>query len=162
MQWIDIVILGIVLLSALISVARGFVIEMLSLVAWIAACFVTLYLYGNLSSLITFVDNSLARNAIAIFVLFFGTLIIIGFVNMTLTAIIKKTGLSGTDRLLGMVFGAARGIIILLFMGSVLVFLENMDLLQSISRESWYKNSLLLPEVIKASKMVLNLLGLMD
>ena len=61
-----------------------------------------------------------------------------------------------------MVFGAARGIIILLFMGSVLVFLENMDLLQSISRESWYKNSLLLPEVIKASKMVLNLLGLMD
>ncbi|MDD6178012.1 MAG: CvpA family protein [Succinivibrionaceae bacterium] len=162
MQWIDIVILGIVLLSALISVARGFVKEMLSLVAWIAAFFVTLYLYGNLSSLITFVDNSLARNAIAIFVLFFGTLIIIGFVNMTLTAIIKKTGLSGTDRLLGMVFGAARGIIILLFMGSVLVFLENMDLLQSISRESWYKNSLLLPEVIKASKMVLNLLGLMD
>ena len=162
MQWIDIVILGIVLLSALISVARGFVKEMLSLVAWIAAFFVTLYLYGNLSSLITFVDNSLARNAIAIFVLFFGTLIIIGFVNMTLTAIIKKTGLSGTDRLLGMVFGAARGIIILLFMGSVLVFLENMDLLQSISRENWYKNSLLLPEVIKASKMVLNLLGLMD
>ena len=162
MQWIDIVILGIVLLSALISVARGFVKEMLSLVAWIAAFFVTLYLYGNLSSLITFVDNSLARNAIAIFVLFFGTLIIIGFVNMTLTAIIKRTGLSGTDRLLGMVFGAARGIIILLFMGSVLVFLENMDLLQSISRESWYKNSLLLPEVIKASKMVLNLLGLMD
>ena len=162
MQWIDIVILGIVLLSALISVARGFVKEILSLVAWIAAFFVTLYLYGNLSSLITFVDNSLARNAIAIFVLFFGTLIIIGFVNMTLTAIIKKTGLSGTDRLLGMVFGAARGIIILLFMGSVLVFLENMDLLQSISRESWYKNSLLLPEVIKASKMVLNLLGLMD
>ena len=162
MQWIDIVILGIVLLCALISVARGFVKEMLSLVAWIAAFFVTLYLYGNLSSLITFVDNSLARNAIAIFVLFFGTLIIIGFVNMTLTAIIKKTGLSGTDRLLGMVFGAARGIIILLFMGSVLVFLENMDLLQSISRESWYKNSLLLPEVIKASKMVLNLLGLMD
>ena len=162
MQWIDIVILGIVLLSALISVARGFVKEMLSLVAWIAAFFVTLYLYGNLSSLITFVDNSLARNAIAIFVLFFGTLIIIGFVNMTLTAFIKKTGLSGTDRLLGMVFGAARGIIILLFMGSVLVFLENMDLLQSISRESWYKNSLLLPEVIKASKMVLNLLGLMD
>ena len=162
MQWIDIVILGIVLLSALISVARGFVKEMLSLVAWIAAFFVTLYLYGNLSSLITFVDNSLARNAIAIFVLFFGTLIIIGFVNMTLTAIIKKTGLSGTDRLLGMVFGAARGIIILLFMGSVLVFLENMDLLQSISGESWYKNSLLLPEVIKASKMVLNLLGLMD
>lgn len=162
MQWIDIVILGIVLLSALISVARGFIKEMLSLVAWVAAFFVTLYLYGNLSSLITFVDNNLARNAIAIFVLFFGTLIIIGFVNMTLTAIIKKTGLSGTDRLLGMVFGAARGIIILLFMGSVLVFLENMDLLQSISRESWYKNSLLLPEVIKASKMVLNLLGLMD
>ena len=97
MQWTDIVILGIVLLSALISVARGFVKEMLSLVAWIAAFFVTLYLYGNLSSLITFVDNRLARNAIAIFVLFFGTLIIIGFVNMTLTAIIKKTGLSGTD-----------------------------------------------------------------
>ena len=47
MQWIDVVILAIIVLSALISVMRGFVKEMLSLVAWVVAFFVAATFYGN-------------------------------------------------------------------------------------------------------------------
>ncbi len=161
MQWIDIIIIAIVLISALVSVARGFVKELLSLIAWAAAFFVTINFYRNLASLLTYFDSEIIRLSLAIFILFFGTLIVIGFVNLTITTILKKTGLSGTDRMLGMIFGAARGLVIVLFLGAGFRLLLEAGFLDRIKNEPWLTQAVVFPEVLKASEQVLVYMGLL-
>jgi membrane protein required for colicin V production len=161
MEVVDIIVIAIVAISALISVARGFVKEMLSLIAWVAAFFVTINFYRNLASLLTYFDEQIVRSALAIFILFFGTLILLGFVNLTINLILKKTGLSGTDRMLGMIFGAVRGIVIVLFLGSAFSLLLNSGFLNGIKNEPWLNDSVIFPEVIKASNWVLSYMGLL-
>ena len=56
---------------------------------------------------------------------------------------VKRTGLSGTDRLLGMIFGTARGLIVVL---AVLVLLPS--LLTGVENDQWWKESQLVPEFL--------------
>ncbi len=160
MQWIDYTIIGIVLLSALISVARGFVKEILSLVAWAAAFFVAVKFYQPVAALFTFTEDTLVRITIALFVLFAGTLMAIGLVNYIITLVLQKTGLTGTDRLLGMVFGAVRGAVIVLVAACVLQLVFNVGFLTGLKNETWYKESVLRPEVMKLAQMTLDSVGL--
>lgn len=155
MQWIDIVILGIVALSSLISVARGFIKEVLSLVAWVAAFFVAINFYDPLTSLFTFTDEHTVKVVLALFSLFIGTLMVIGFVNYLITIILQKTGLTGTDRLLGMIFGALRGGLIVLVLAAGFQLILKNGLFNSVTNESWYANSILLPEVNKLAVQIL-------
>ncbi|MGN1393605.1 MAG: CvpA family protein [Succinivibrionaceae bacterium] len=159
MQWIDIAILGIIGISALISVARGFVKEILSLVAWAASFFVAINYYDQLTTLFSFKDHSV-RVVLALLVLFIGTLIVIGLINYIVTLILQKTGLSGTDRLLGMVFGAIRGLIIVLVIAAVFQLIINIDAFAKFAEYSWYKDSVLLPEINKFAIQILTYFNL--
>lgn len=162
MQWIDVVILAIIVLSALISVMRGFVKEMLSLVAWVVAFFVAATFYGNLAGLFTFIDNDMAKIALALFVLFIGTLMAIGVVNLIISLILKKTGLSGTDRILGVIFGAARGLLIVICMCAVIQMLLHYGLFKSIETSEWYSKAVVLPEFNRVSTQLLKYFGLIS
>ena len=73
--------------------------------------------------------------AIFVMVLILGVLF-----NYMLSFLVIKTGLSGTDRLLGMVFGFARG---LLLVGVMLLLIS----LTSFVREAWWQNSSLIPQL---------------
>ena len=97
MQWIDYALLGIILISTVVSAFRGLIKEILSMLAWAVAFFVAMKFYKPLTQFITFTDDQSIRVVIALFGLFIGTLMIIGFVNYIITLVIKKTGLSGTD-----------------------------------------------------------------
>lgn len=160
MQWIDVVIIAIIALSALISVARGFVKEMLSLVAWVASFFVATNFYSQLATLFTFTDDSAVKTVLALFTLFVATLLIIGMINMIITMLLKKTGLSGTDRLLGMIFGAARGLLIVLVIASALQLVFNYGLFTAVQKEDWYTQAVILPETMKAANQLIGYFGL--
>ena len=148
MQWIDYAIIGIIAVSALISLIRGFIKEILSLVAWGAAFFVTANFYDAFSKLITFTDDTAVRYAVSLFVLFIGTLMIIGFVNYIITLVLKKTGLSGTDRMLGTVFGAIRGCLIVLIAACGLSLAFNYGFFTKLKSEPWFNDAKILPEVL--------------
>ncbi len=159
LPWVDIVIGSIVVISALVSIIRGFVKEILSLVAWIAAFVIAGSFYTQLAEFITFAEGA-TKNIIALLILFFGTLIVMGAVNMIIDMLLDKTGLSSTDRLLGMVFGACRGLLVVCLLVAGLEFaLTSVHRFSDVRQKSWYKESVLLPEVNKINTQIFEYLS---
>ncbi|WP_126455985.1 CvpA family protein [Sulfuriflexus mobilis] len=136
MIWVDYGILIILALSALISVMRGFVREALSLAAWVAAFWVAFTFHQHLATVFTnFIDAPSIRLIAAFTLLFVVTLIICALVNNLVAQLVKKTGLSGTDRMLGVLFGIARGAVVV----AILVLLAG---LTPIPADPWWKESI--------------------
>jgi membrane protein required for colicin V production len=140
MNWIDYCILGIIALSTLISLVRGFVKEAISLAVWFAAFFIASQFYLDLAAHLTNFSDPMIRSAVAIAILFVVTLILGGLLNYVVGQMVQYTGLSGTDRALGAVFGLLRGALIV----SALLFF--MDAFTAFPDSDWWQRSLLIPE----------------
>lgn len=136
---IDYIIIAIIIFSVLVSFFRGFVREVLSLANWIAAFMVASQFYPYLANFLTQIQSEYARNATAIGILFMVTLIVGSIVNYTIGQLVDKTGLTGTDRVLGGCFGLLRGVMI------VAVLLFFVDSFTEFDKESAWKESMLIP-----------------
>lgn len=139
MNWADWVIVAIIVVSALLSLRRGFVKEALSLVTWVAAFIVARVFTDNLSGLLAdYIDTPSARVIAAFAILFVLTLILGALVNKLISMIVAATGLSSTDRLLGMVFGLARG-------GLLVVVIVALLGMTPVIQDRWWQQSQLIP-----------------
>lgn len=139
MNWADWIIIAIILVSALISLKRGFVKEALSLITWIAAFIIARLFTENLSSLLApYIETLSIRIVVAFLLLFVATLFAGAVINNLIGYLVKATGLSGTDRALGMVFGIARG-------GVFVVVLILLVGLTPAIQDQWYRESSLIP-----------------
>ena len=113
MSWLDLVIFGVIALSALISLIRGFVKESISLITWVVAGMVAFRYFLPMAELLKpYIEADTVRLMVAGGALFVCTLIIGAIINFIAGQLVAKTGLSGTDRALGVVFGGARGLLI--------------------------------------------------
>jgi membrane protein required for colicin V production len=110
----DYVVLTILLSSLVIGVLRGLVKEVLSLISWVVA-FVIANAYGaQLAPMLSVIPGETVRLMVAFVALFLGTRILMGLVMMAVDLMVKATGLNPANRLLGAVFGLARGGVIVL------------------------------------------------
>ncbi len=142
MSWLDWTILAIIAVSTLFSLKRGFVKEALSLLAWVAAFLISTAFATRLSLQLTdYITNDSLRYASAYVILFAATLILGSLLNMLLAQVIRVTGLSGADRVLGTVFGFARGLLLVL----VLVFI--MQAVLAPEDQEFMRDSRLLPHL---------------
>ena len=140
---VDWIILGVLVISTLMSIQRGFVKEALSLVTWIAAVIVARLFAGQFSVLLeAHIGTPSLRMGASYLILFVGTLIVGGMVNFMVGEFVKFTGLTGTDRFLGMFFGLARGAIL------VLIFVAGLHYLAPVKEDGWYRESLFIPEIV--------------
>lgn len=138
-NWLDLAIIGVMGLSGLVGLARGLVREVLSLLAWGLAIWVGISFSGQAAvHLEPAIASPGARSVAAFFILFLVTLMVTGMFGVALTRLLETTGLSGIDRLAGLFFGVARGILII----TVLVYLARET---PIPRELWWKESQLIP-----------------
>lgn len=140
MNWVDFTILGIVAISTLISLIRGFVKEAISLAVWFAALFIASEFYQELAVFYTGIEDTTLRHGAAIATLFVVTLVLGALLNYGISQIVRVTGLSGTDRVLGAVFGALRGVLV----ASALLFF--IDTFTPFADSDGWKGSQLIPE----------------
>ena len=117
-DWAIIAVLG---LSILLSLWRGFVREAVSLAGWIAAFVIANMFVGEMATFLQqWIANVTGRYVAAYALLFAGMLMVAGIVGKLSAQVVKVTGLTLLDRLMGTVFGFARGIIIVLVVVYVL------------------------------------------
>ncbi|MFT8229663.1 MAG: CvpA family protein [Enterobacterales bacterium] len=113
---IDYIIISIILLSIVVSFIRRFSGEMISLLTWVIAFFISTKYYKYIYIyLISLLHSSIASNVISISLLFILTLILGSIVNRIINNFIQKIGLTDVDVLLGTLFGLVRGVVIVLF-----------------------------------------------
>jgi len=139
MTLVDWILLAIVLISTAIALVRGFIKEVISLLTWLAALGIALTFSQPAAMLVPqAVDIPSARVAIAFVALFVVVLILGGIINWAVSKLVETTGLSGTDRSVGMVFGLLRGVLIvagLLLLGGF----------TALPQEEWWRASMLIP-----------------
>ncbi len=141
MNWADWLIVAIFAVSCLISIKRGFVKEAISLLIWAVAFFIAVTFSERLAVLLgDIITSPSARYMVSYGVLFAITLIVGSMVNYLIGELVHMTGLSGTDRLFGMVFGMARALIV------VMALLILTPKLIPVQQESWWGDSLLIEE----------------
>lgn len=142
MIWVDFFILGVILVSGLLSLWRGFVKEALSLLTWIAAPVIAILFYEDFAPWFErWVSVPSGRLALAFGILLVLVLILGGLVNYLVGQLVSKTGLTGTDRALGIVFGIARGVMVV----GVLVLLAG---LTQVPQDPWWKESIFLKHFV--------------
>ncbi|PWK49113.1 CvpA family protein [Pleionea mediterranea] len=136
MVWFDWAILILILISTLISLVRGFIREAFSLAGWVLAFFVAKWFYLELASLLAdHISTPSLRLGIAWGGLFFLTLTMSGLVNYLLSQFVERAGLSGMDRMMGMAFGALRGILV------VAVLVISLKVFTPVEQDSWWQRS---------------------
>lgn len=135
---VDVLILTITAISCMFGLWRGFVKEVLSLLAWIVALLVARVYSGGLAPMLgAWIVSETMQQIFAFAVLFIATLLLGALVNHLVAKLIDISGLKLTDRLLGGVFGIARGVVILmvfLYFGS-----------SFFATEAWWTGSSLIP-----------------
>jgi membrane protein required for colicin V production len=148
----DIVIVIIILLSSVIGLARGLFKELLSVVVWILAIGLALYFSETMGdAMSTLILDPSIRMVVGFFIIFIATLTVGSVLQVLVRKLIRGTGLTGTDRFLGFLFGSARG---------VLVCVVGLIGLKSFQIESdWWYESRIIPELLSFEQDVLDLMG---
>lgn len=144
MAVVDIVFLVIIALSAMSGLFRGFVKEALSLASWVAAIFVAGVFSTELADMMSgLIENESLRRIAAFALLFVMTIFFGALLSNLASGLTTAAGLGGTDRVLGMLFGILRGVLITVL---ILFFTRPLDFTQD-----WFQGSFLVPYIVELS-----------
>lgn len=135
MSMVDIAIIAIILVSLGVGLFRGFVREVLSLASWIVALWAA-YTYARPGGVFfePYIHQPLLR-AVAVFaVIFVMVLIAASFLGYLLSRLLPLSGISGVDRLLGMLFGVGRGVIVVALLLLTAIFMD-------VTTQPWWQSS---------------------
>jgi membrane protein required for colicin V production len=139
MTFVDLGIISIIGILLVLGVVWGFLRVTVMLASWVSAIIIAINFAPNLSAslLKSTIDSAALRLAVAMAILFIITLMLGALVNFLLRQIAGKAGLTGLDRVLGLILGTALGMLIIL----VAVFFAG---LTPIPKYNWWQSSLLL------------------
>ena len=137
MNALDYTILVVIGLSALVGLLRGFVRETVSLLVWIAAFWLAMTYGATVASYLADYIHQPSLQVVTAFVLLFVAVLLVGVViNYLLAGLLKKAGLRISDRVLGVIFGLARGGLVV---GLVMMLVEFTPLVDS---SSWRQSAI--------------------
>lgn len=138
-NWIDIVIVVLIILSAVVGLVRGFVREAFSLATWGAAIVLSIMFFKQLSAALPFqIPNAIAQNILAFSLIFLAVVIFGSLINYLINRATKAVGLGGVDRVLGGAFGVLRGALLV----TLLVLLLGLGITGMTETDVWKKSKL--------------------
>lgn len=140
--WLDLLLLAVILVSSLLGIWRGLVSEVLSLLAWVAAFFAA-KTWGDetamlMAGAVRGLNDPGLRYIVGFVTVFALTLVLFAIARMLLSSLLRAVGLGLVDRLLGSLFGLGRGLLVA-WIAVLLAGLTNLP------RETWWRDSLLVP-----------------
>src|SRR5215472_18535985 len=134
---LDVILFGVMLISAILAMIRGFMREILSIAAWIVAAVATHYSYSKLLPWAkTYVNNDIVATAIVVAGTFLLTLMLVSVVTVRFSDMVLDSRVGALDRTLGFLFGLGRGLIIV-----VVPFLFFVWLVPAKTQPSWVANA---------------------
>ncbi len=153
MNWLDIVLAAVILLSALAAARKGLSRELIGLAASLLALLCAVWFYGAAGArLQPYVSSHIAASLGGFLAIFFGVMIVGAILSAVVSRFLKSIGLSMADRLLGALFGMARGM--LLGFGIVMIVLAAAPVARSGETPSAVVQSRLAPYLIELSGLV--------
>ena len=153
-SYLDLAVLGIVLVSALLSMMRGFSREILAIASWAAAAAAAYYFYPLVVPHIApYIHKEVIAQAAAAAIVFFVTLIVVSLFTVRLSDAILDSKIGALDRTLGFVFGVARG-----FLLAVVAFAIFNWLVSEKQQPEWVKNARTRPILTETADRIVALL----
>lgn len=163
MQWservgiVDVIIIGITLLSCMFGVFRGLIKEALSLAFWIGAALLAMHFDTALAPRLAVVsDSAVVRQGAAFVLIFVGTVFLGALISTGLSKLMSRAGLGGADRALGGLFGIIRGVVI----ATVLVVIAGMLSARVPALNEILGASILVPYLIELADSFRALIGI--
>lgn len=148
MTVVDVILIVVIFLSALFSLIRGFVKESISLATWVIAIWLAATFAPKLADVLPLsIESEAVRQAIGFGVLFILSLVVGAVVNMLVSQVVKKTGLSTADRVFGVAFGVLRG-------GLIIVVFVVVGGMTPLPESDWWQSSVLLQWFESAAIMI--------
>lgn len=134
---VDIIILGVIVISGILATMRGFVHEVLSIGAWVGATLVAIYGFIPARPYVAqLTDIALLVDAVTAAGLFLVSLVVLSLISARLSKGVKDSAVGSLDRALGFLFGVARGalLICLVYIGASFIWTN--DQLPDVAREA--------------------------
>lgn len=153
-SYLDLGLVAVMLVSALLSMVRGFTREVLAIASWVAAALAALYFHPAVVPYLTpYIDKPQIAQAAAAALVFFVALIIVSIITVKISDLILDSRVGALDRSLGFVFGAARG-----FLLCVVAFVFFSWLIQGREEPTWMRGSKTKPYLEATGQQLLALL----
>ncbi len=148
----DIAILAVLLVSGLLALARGFVKELLHILAWIGAAVIAVRAFPYAQPYIAqFLQPDLLADIATAAGIFVGSLIILVFVFSAIAKRVRESEIGMLDRSLGFLFGLARGALVLAL--AYLVLMQFLPVDQD-EQPKWITDSRMLPYVADSAELL--------
>lgn len=150
MSGFDIVIVGIFIISMVVGIMRGLIKEALSITSWILAIWLAATfnaVAGDWFSQYINIPNATFRGWIGFTLVFVATLFVFAIISYAITKLLVRGPIKGTDRFLGIFFGAARAGLIIVAM---VIVLRGLGLAES----EWWQESNLLGYFVPAADAI--------
>jgi membrane protein required for colicin V production len=149
-SFVDLLVVGVLVISAGFAAYRGFVQESLSILAWAAAAFAALYFGPSIVPLLKGALSGWAAMIVAYAGPFLVVVIPLSFVSFRFAENVRQSPVHALDRTLGLVFGVIRGLVIV-----AVVYLIFSILVPIPRQPTWMTQARLLPLIQESSEVLL-------
>jgi membrane protein required for colicin V production len=153
-SYLDLGVIAVVLISAILSLMRGFTREVLAIGSWVAAAAAAYYFYPKVTPFLSpYIHKTIVLEAVAAALVFFATLVIVSLFTVRLSDAILDSKIGALDRSLGFVFGAVRG-----FLLAVVAFAIFNWLVGDKQQPQWVQNAKTRPMLVDTADRIIALL----